>query len=112
MGYGISGGSLAAEAMRAAEEKTDFHFADLEDAEETVSPEMDMPEVEEPVAEEEPYVEEQAPMVEEMPVETPVTEPAKPEATTNLEVQKEAAQQPAAPAEPAEKLMCSRLLAC
>lgn len=96
--------ALAAEAMRAAEEKTDFHFADLEDAEETVSPEMDMPEVEEPVAEEEPYVEEQAPMVEEMPVETPVPEPAKPEGTTNPEVQKEAAQQPAAaPAEPAEK---------
>lgn len=96
--------ALAAEAMRAAEEKTDFHFADLEDAEENTIPEMDMPEVEEPVAEEEPYVEEQAPMVEEMPVETPVTEPAKPEATTNPEVQKEAAQQPAAaPAEPAEK---------
>lgn len=95
--------ALAAEAMRAAEEKTDFHFADLEDAEETVSPEMDMPEVEEPVAEEEPYVEEQASMVEEMPVETPVPEPAKPEVTTNPEVQKEAAQQPAAPAEPAEK---------
>lgn len=79
--------ALAAEAMRAAEEKTDFHFADLEDAEETASPEMDMLEVEEPMAEEE------------MPVEEvqPVAEPAKPEA------QKETAQQPAAPAEPAEK---------
>lgn len=81
--------ALAAEAMRAAEEKTDFHFADLEDAEETVSPEMDMPEVEEPMAEE-------------MPTETPAPEPVKPEAT-KPEVQKEAAQQPAAPAEPAEK---------
>ena len=79
--------ALAAEAMRAAEEKTDFHFADLEDAEETASQEMDMLEVEEPMAEEE------------MPVEEvqPVAEPAKPEA------QKETAQQPAAPAEPAEK---------
>lgn len=87
--------ALAAEAMRAAEEKTDFHFADLEDAEETVSPEMDMPEVEEPAAEEMP--------VEEMPAETPAPEPAKPE-TTKPEVQKEAVQQPApAPAEPAEK---------
>lgn len=87
--------ALAAEAMRAAEEKTDFHFADLEDAEETVSPEMDMPEVEETAAES--YEEEVPPAVEEMPVETPAPEPAKPE------VQKETAQQPAAPAEPAEK---------
>lgn len=95
--------ALAAEAMRAAEEKTDFHFADLEDAEETASPEMDMPEVEEPVAEEETPVEEVQPVAEEMPAETPAAEPAKPE-TTNPEVQKEAAQQPAAaPAEPAEK---------
>lgn len=94
--------ALAAEAMRAAEEKTDFHFADLEDAEETVSPEMDMPEVEEPAAEEMP-VEEVQPVVEEMPAETPAPEPAKPE-TTKPEVQKEAVQQPApAPAEPAEK---------
>ena len=88
--------ALAAEAMRAAEEKTDFHFADLEDAEETVSPEMDMPEVEEPMAEEMP-VEEVQPVAEEMPAEIPAPEPAKPEA------QKETAQQPAAPAEPAEK---------
>ena len=104
--------ALAAEAMRAAEEKTDFHFADLEDAEETVSPEMDMPEVEEPAAEEMP-VEEVQPVVEEMPAETPAPEPAKPETTkpettkpetTKPEVQKEAVQQPApAPAEPAEK---------
>lgn len=96
--------ALAAEAMRAAEEKTDFHFADLGDAEETASPEMDMPEVEEPVAEEETPVEEVQPVAEEMPAETPAAEPAKPE-TTNPEVQKEAAQQPAAsaPAEPAEK---------
>ena len=94
--------ALAAEAMRAAEEKTDFHFADLEDAEETVSPEMDMPEVEEPAAEEMP-VEEVQPVVEEMPAETPAPESAKPE-TTKPEVQKEAVQQPApAPAEPAEK---------
>lgn len=83
--------ALAAEAMRAAEEKTDFHFADLEDAEETVSLEMDMPEVEEPMAEE-------------MPADVPAPEPVKTETTTNPEVQKEAAQQPAAaPAEPAEK---------
>lgn len=88
--------ALAAEAMRAAEEKTDFHFADLEDAEETVSPEMDMPEVEEPMAEEMP-VEEVQPVAEEMPADVPAAEPAKPEA------QKETAQQPAAPAEPAEK---------
>lgn len=88
--------ALAAEAMRAAEEKTDFHFADLEDAEETVSPEMDMPEVEEPMAEEMP-VEEVQPVAEEMPTDVPAAEPAKPEA------QKETAQQPAAPAEPAEK---------
>lgn len=94
--------ALAAEAMRAAEEKTDFHFADLEDAEETVSPEMDMPEVEEPVAEEEMPVEEVQPVVEEMPTDVPAPEPAKPE-TTKPEVQKEATQQPAAPAEPAEK---------
>jgi len=88
--------ALAAEAMRAAEEKTDFHFADLEDAEETVSPEMDMPEVEEPMAEEMP-VEEVQPVEEEMPTDVPAAEPTKPEA------QKETAQQPAAPAEPAEK---------
>ena len=88
--------ALAAEAMRAAEEKTDFHFADLEDAEETVSPEMDMPEVEEPMAEEMP-VEEVQPVAEEMPTDVPAAEPTKPEA------QKETAQQPAAPAEPAEK---------
>lgn len=89
--------ALAAEAMRAAEEKTDFHFADLEDAEETVSPEMDMLEVEEPMAEEMP-VEEVQPVAEEMPADVPAAEPAKPEA------QKETAQQPAAaPAEPAEK---------
>lgn len=96
--------ALAAEAMRAAEEKTDFHFADLEDAEETVSPEMDMPEVEEPMAEEEMSVEEVQPVAEEMPTDVPAPEPAKPE-TTNPEVQKEAAQQPAASAsaEPAEK---------
>lgn len=93
--------ALAAEAMRAAEEKTDFHFADLEDAEETTSPEMDMPEVEEPAAEEMP-VEEVQPVVEEMTTETPAPEPVKPE-TTKPEVQKEEAQQPAAPAEPAEK---------
>lgn len=90
--------ALAAEAMRAAEEKTDFHFADLEDAEETVSPEMDMLEVEEPMAEEEMPVEEVQPVAEEMPADVPAAEPAKPEA------QKETAQQPAAaPAEPAEK---------
>ena len=90
--------ALAAEAMRAAEEKTDFHFADLEDAEETASQEMDMPEVEEPAAEPEPYVEEVLPVAEEMPTDVPAAEPAKPEA------QKETAQQPAAaPAEPAEK---------
>lgn len=95
--------ALAAEAMRAAEEKTDFHFADLEDAEETASPEMDMPEVEEPAAEPEPYVEEVLPVAEEMPTETPAPEPVKPEAT-KPEAQKETAQQPAAaPAEPAEK---------
>ena len=95
--------ALAAEAMRAAEEKTDFHFADLEDAEETASQEMDMLEVEEPMAEEEMPVEEVQPVVEEMPAETPAPEPAKPE-TTKPEVQKEAVQQPApAPAEPAEK---------
>ncbi|WP_418441696.1 DNA translocase FtsK 4TM domain-containing protein [Anaerotignum lactatifermentans] len=88
--------ALAAEAMRAAEEKTDFHFTDLEDAEETVSPEMDMPEVEEPMAEEMP-VEEVQPVAEEMPTDVPAAEPTKPEA------QKETAQQPAAPAEPAEK---------
>lgn len=88
--------ALAAEAMRAAEEKTDFHFADLEDAEETASPEMDMPEVEEPMAEEMP-VEEVQPVEEEMPTDVPAAEPTKPEA------QKETAQQPAAPAEPAEK---------
>lgn len=90
--------ALAAEAMRAAEEKTDFHFADLEDAEETASPEMDMLEVEEPMAEEEMAVEEVQPVAEEMPTDVPAAEPAKPEA------QKETAQQPAAaPAEPAEK---------
>lgn len=89
--------ALAAEAMRAAEEKTDFHFADLEDAEETASQEMDMLEVEEPMAEEMP-VEEVQPVAEEMPTDVPAAEPAKPEA------QKETAQQPAAaPAEPAEK---------
>lgn len=93
--------ALAAEAMRAAEEKTDFHFADLEDAEETVSPEMDMPEVEEPAAEEMP-VEEVQPIVKEVPAETSVPEPANQE-TTKTEAQKEAVQQPAAPAEPAEK---------
>lgn len=88
--------ALAAEAMRAAEEKTDIHFTELEETEESVMPEMDMPEVEEPVAES--YEEEVPPAVEEMPVETPAPEPAKPEA------QKETAQQPAAaPAEPAEK---------
>lgn len=89
--------ALAAEAMRAAEEKTDFHFADLEDAEETASQEMDMLEVEEPMAEEEMPVEEVQPVVEEMPTDVPAAEPAKPEA------QKETAQQQAAPAEPAEK---------
>lgn len=88
--------ALAAEAMRAAEEKTDFHFADLEDAEETASQEMDMLEVEEPMAEEMP-VEEVQPVEEEMPTDVPAAEPTKPEA------QKETAQQPAAPAEPAEK---------
>ena len=93
--------ALAAEAMRAAEEKTDFHFADLEDAEETVSPEMDMPEVEEPAAEEMP-VEEVQPIVKEVPAETSVPEPANQE-TTKTEAQNEAVQQPAAPAEPAEK---------
>lgn len=87
--------ALAAEAMRAAEEKTDIHFTELEETEESVMPEMDMPEVEESVAES--YEEEVPPAVEEMPVETPAPEPAKPE------VQKETAQQPAAPAEPAEK---------
>lgn len=97
--------ALAAEAMRAAEEKTDFHFADLEDAEENTIPEMDMPEVEEPMAEEEMSVEEVQPVAEEMPADVPVPEPAKTEATTSPEAQKEAAQQPAAsaPAEPAEK---------
>lgn len=94
--------ALAAEAMRAAEEKTDFHFADLEDAEETVSPEMDVPEVEEPVAEEMP-VEEVQPVAEEMPADVPAPEPVKTETTTSPEAQKETAQQPAAPAEPAEK---------
>lgn len=94
--------ALAAEAMRAAEEKTDFHFADLEEAEEAASPEMNMPEVEEPAAEPEPYVEEVPPVAEEMPTETPAPEPVKPE-TAKPEVQKETAQQPAAPAEPAEK---------
>ena len=94
--------ALAAEAMRAAEEKTDFHFADLEDAEETVSPEMDMPEVEEPMAEEMP-VEEVQPVAEEMPADVPAPEPVKTETTTGPEAQKETAQQPAAPAEPAEK---------
>nr|WP_308758653.1 DNA translocase FtsK 4TM domain-containing protein [uncultured Anaerotignum sp.] len=96
--------ALAAEAMRAAEEKTDFHFADLEDAEETASPEMDMPEVEEPMAEEEMPVEEVQPVVEEMPADVPAPEPVKTE-TTSPEAQKDAAQQPAAsaPAEPAEK---------
>ena len=93
--------ALAAEAMRAAEEKTDFHFADLEDAEETeetASQEMDMLEVEEPMAEEEMPMEEVQPVAEEMPTDVPAAEPAKPEA------QKETAQQPAAaPAEPAEK---------
>lgn len=89
--------ALAAEAMRAAEEKTDFHFADLEDAEETASQEMDMLEVEEPMAEEEMPVEEVQPVAEEMPTDVPAAEPAKPEA------QKETAQQQAAPAEPAEK---------
>lgn len=90
--------ALAAEAMRAAEEKTDFHFADLEDAEETASQEMDMLEVEEPMAEEEMPVEEVQPVAEEMPTDVPAAEPAKPEA------QKETAQQPAAaPAEPVEK---------
>lgn len=89
--------ALAAEAMRAAEEKTDFHFVDLEDAEETASQEMDMLEVEEPMAEEEMPVEEVQPVAEEMPTDVPAAEPAKPEA------QKETAQQPAAPAEPAEK---------
>ena len=90
--------ALAAEAMRAAEEKTDFHFADLEDAEETASQEMDMLEVEEPMAEEEMPVEAVHPVAEEMPTDVPAAEPAKPEA------QKETAQQPAAaPAEPAEK---------
>lgn len=94
--------ALAAEAMRAAEEKTDFHFADLEDAEETVSPEMDMPEVEEPMAEEMP-VEEVQPVAEEMPADVPAPEPVKTETTTSPEAQKETAQQPAAHAEPAEK---------
>ena len=96
--------ALAAEAMRAAEEKTDFHFADLEDAEETASQEMDMLEVEEPMAEEEMPVEEVQPVVEEMPADVPAPEPVKTE-TTSPEAQKDAAQQPAAsaPAEPAEK---------
>lgn len=92
--------ALAAEAMRAAEEKTDIHFTELEETEESVMPEMDMPEVEETAAES--YEEEVPPAVEEMPVETPAPEPAKPE-TTKPEAQKEAAQQPVAPAEPAEK---------
>ncbi len=93
--------ALAAEAMRAAEEKTEFHFADLEETGETASPEMGMPEVEEPAAEPEAYVEEVQPVAEEMPA----PEPIKSEAATKPEVQKEAAQQPAAsvPAEPAEK---------
>lgn len=97
--------ALAAEAMRAAEEKTDFHFADLEDAEETeetASQEMDMLEVEEPMAEEMP-VEEVQPVAEEMPADVPAPEPVKTETTTSPEAQKETAQQPAAPAEPAEK---------
>ncbi|WP_418401941.1 DNA translocase FtsK 4TM domain-containing protein [Anaerotignum lactatifermentans] len=95
--------ALAAEAMRAAEEKTDFHFADLEDAEETASQEMDMLEVEEPMAEEEMPVEEVQPVVEEMPADVPAPEPVKTETTTSPEAQKETAQQQAAPAEPAEK---------
>lgn len=94
--------ALAAEAMRAAEEKTDIHFTELEEAEENTIPEMDMPEVEESMAEEEMPVEEAQPVAEEMPTEAPAPEPAKSEAT-KLEMQKEAAQQPAAPAEPAEK---------
>lgn len=97
--------ALAAEAMRAAEEKTDFHFADLEDAEETeetASQEMDMLEVEEPMAEEMP-VEEVQPVAEEMPADVPAPEPVKTETTTSPEAQKETAQQQAAPAEPAEK---------
>lgn len=95
--------ALAAEAMRAAEEKTDFHFADLEDAEETASPEMDMLEVEEPMAEEEMPVEEVQPVAEEMPADVPAPELVKTETTTSPEAQKETAQQQAAPAEPAEK---------
>lgn len=95
--------ALAAEAMRAAEEKTDFHFADLEDAEETASQEMDMLEVEEPMAEEEMPVEEVQPVAEEMPADVPAPEPVKTETTTSPEAQKETAQQQAAPAEPAEK---------
>ncbi|MCI7657254.1 FtsK/SpoIIIE family DNA translocase [Anaerotignum sp.] len=87
--------ALAAEAMRAAEEKTDIHFTELEETEESVLPEMDMPEMEEPMTE--PFVEEVPPVEEEMPV----AEPAKQE-TTKPEAQKEGAQQ-AAPAEPAEK---------
>ncbi len=86
--------ALAAEAMRAAEEKTDIHFTELEDAEESA-----MPEMEEPMAES--FVEEVQPVADEMPVETPAPEPEKPE-ITKPEVQKEAVQQPA-PAEPAEK---------
>lgn len=88
--------ALAAEAMRAAEEKTDIHFTELDETEESA-----MPEAEEPVAESEPYVEEVPPMMEEMPVETSAPEPTKQE-TTKPEAQKEAAQQ-SAPAEPAEK---------
>lgn len=93
--------ALAAEAMRAAEEKTDFHFADLEEAEENTIQEVDVPEVEASMAES--YAEEVQPAAEEMPTETPAAEPAKPE-TAKPDAQKEGAQQPTpAPAEPAEK---------
>ena len=93
--------ALAAEAMRAAEEKTDFHFADLEEAEENTIQEVDVPESEASMAES--YAEEVQPTAEEMPTETPAAEPAKPE-TAKPDAQKEGAQQPTpAPAEPAEK---------
>ena len=106
MGYGISGRQPLQRKLCGQQKKKQTSISQIwEDAEETVSPEMDMPEVEEPAAEEMP-VEEVQPVVEEMPAETPAPEPAKPE-TTKPEVQKEAVQQPApAPAESGRKAVC------
>lgn len=94
--------ALAAEAMRAAEEKTEFHFADLEEGTETTTVETDMLQMEATAAEpEKPMEEEVPPVMEAAQAEAPAPE----QAAAKTEVRKEAAQQPVgqAPAEPVEK---------